>query len=110
MKYYNINIWKGIHTIRVTFMYKDYVGHISYEIGGNGKGIRVLDFDFLENDTQEDIDLYVENDCCFEYDEDEDTFRCELHNSNGDVLEYEDSPNSFADIIVGIEITDYRKE
>lgn len=110
MKYYDINIYKGIHTIRVTFMYKDYIGHISYKIGGDGKGSSVLDFDFIKNDAQEDIDLYVENDCCFKYDEDEDVFRCKLYNPQGEILKYEDSPNDFGDIIVGIEITDYRKD
>lgn len=109
MNYYDVNIWRGTHTIRVTFMYKDYIGHISYEIGGNCKGAKVLDFGFLENDTQEDIENYIENDCCFEYDEDEDVFRCKLHNSNGDILEYEDSPDCFSTIIVRIEITDYKK-
>jgi hypothetical protein len=61
--------FRGVHTIRVTFMQWDYTGHVSFEIGGNCKGAELLDFTFLECDNQEDIDRYSENDCQFSYDE-----------------------------------------
>ena len=35
--------FQGIHVIRVTFMQWNYVGHVSFRIGGNCKGAEVLD-------------------------------------------------------------------
>lgn len=111
MKNYNVNGYRGIHTIRVTFMCEDYVGHIAYKVGGNCKGATLLNTDFLENDTQEDIERYVENDCCFEYNEDCDCFSYVLRNSDGDTWEFGDeSPNDVANIVVSIEIIDYKEE
>lgn len=43
--------FRGVHTIRVTFMQWDYTGHVSFEIGGNCKGAELLDFTFLECDN-----------------------------------------------------------
>lgn len=39
--------FRGVHTIRVTFMQWDYTGHVSFEIGGNCKGAELLDFTFI---------------------------------------------------------------
>ena len=62
LKYYDPN-FRGVHVVRATFMAWDYVGHVAWPIGGNCRGAAMLDTDFLECDTQEDIDRYVENDC-----------------------------------------------
>lgn len=100
----------GVHTIRVTFMYKDYIGHIAFQIGGNCKGSALLDPSFLEYHDQDDIDRYVENDCHFKFcgnDEDEEYFAVTLKNANGDELLVEDNPLNFANMIVGIEIAEY---
>jgi len=64
LKYYDPN-FRGVHVVRTTFMAWDYVGHVAWPIGGNCRGAAMLDTDFLECDTQEDIDRYVENDCQF---------------------------------------------
>lgn len=68
LKYYDPN-FRGVHIVRATFMAWDYVGHVAWPIGGNCRGAAMLDTDFLECDTQEDIDRYVENDCQFSFDE-----------------------------------------
>ena len=68
LKYYDPN-FRGVHVVRATFMAWDYVGHVAWPIGGNCRGAAMLDTDFLECDTQEDIDRYVENDCQFSFDE-----------------------------------------
>lgn len=68
----------GVHTIRVTFMQWDYIGHVSFGIGGNCKGAELLDFTFLECDNQEDIDRYSENDCQFSYDEENEVYTAVL--------------------------------
>ena len=41
------------------FMVDDYVGHVAFIMGGNCRGSALLKADFLEFDTQEDIDLYM---------------------------------------------------
>lgn len=100
----------GVHTIRVTFMYKDYIGHIAFQIGGNCKGSALLDSSFLEYHDQDDIDRYDENDCHFKFcgDNDDDAcFTATLKNAEGDELWVIEDPVDFANMIVGIEIAEY---
>ena len=87
LKYYDPN-FRGVHVVRATFMAWDYVGHVAWPIGGNCRGAAMLDTDFLECDTQEDIDRYVENDCQFSFDEESQTYSAILHREDGDTLEY----------------------
>lgn len=94
----------GVHTIRVTFMQWDYIGHVSFEIGGNCKGAELLDFTFLECDNQEDIDRYSENDCQFSYDEENEIYTAVLRNADGNALEVEGNEDDFKVMAVGIEI------
>jgi hypothetical protein len=101
---YDPNV-EGTHIIRVTFMQWDYVGHISYKMGGNCRGMDLLDGAFLECDNQEDIDRYVENDCAYAYDEDANMFSAILHNAVGDELEVE-SDTDFGEMVVAIEISE----
>ena len=44
--------FQGVHTIRVTFMQWDYIGHVAFEIGGNCKGAELMDFTFLSVTTK----------------------------------------------------------
>ena len=62
MKEYNPTLcWcgKAVHTVRVTLMQEDYIGHVSYEVHGNCTGAAVLDVDYF----LEDGEPYIENDC-----------------------------------------------
>ncbi len=59
-----------VHTVRVTLQSGPYKGHIAYEIGGNCFGLDMLDWN-PECEDQYDIELYVENDCEFRFDEDD---------------------------------------
>ena len=100
----------GVHTIRVTFMYKDYIGHIAFRVGGNCKGAMLLDSSFLEVHDQTDINQYVENDCSFSFcgDNDEDEcFTAILKNVAGDELTVIEDAIDFANMIIGIEIAEY---
>lgn len=72
MKNYDPNICEGIHTIRVTFQQWEYTGHIAFTCGENCHGAIMLDANFLDYDSQDDIDRYAENDCDLKYDEDDD--------------------------------------
>ena len=61
IKYYDPNMCNAIHTVRITLMQEDYVGHISRKIKGDCKGADLLEADCFEYDDQDDIDRYVEN-------------------------------------------------
>lgn len=96
----------GTHIVRVTLMQWDYVGHIALKIGGNCKGASLLEADFLDCNTQEDIENYAENDCGFVFDEDVGIFTAELKNKNGDMLEVEGDSEEIKDMIVSVEISE----
>lgn len=104
MKNYDPNMSSGIHTIKITLQIWDYVGHIIHKVGGNCKGMNVLEFDF------ECWDGFEENDCHIEYHEDCGYFACVLKNSYGDTLSCGCDANEMNDMIVAIEILDYTEE
>ncbi len=99
-----------MHTVRITLMQWDYVGHISRMIGGNCKGAYLLAADCFELDTQENIDKYVENDCNLSYDEDHDIYKAFLTNPDGEVLEVEGDENEMKSMVVSIEFVNVEEE
>ena len=46
MKNYDPNIYRGVHTIKITLQIWDYIGHVTQKIRGNCKGRNILSFDF----------------------------------------------------------------
>ena len=96
--------FEGVHTIRVTLMQWEYVGHIAFKIGGNWKGASLLYYSFLDCDTQEDIARYTENDCQFAYNEKYGIYRAVLKNADGGELVVDGDAKEISDMIVGIEI------
>lgn len=98
--------FQGTHVIRVTFMMWKYVGHIAYKIGGNCMGGSLLESDFLENETQDNIKHYVENDCNFRFDDEEEIFYATLKDEDGNELDVEGDDIEFRNMIVNIEIAD----
>ena len=52
---------KSVHTVRVTLMQEDYIGHVAYEVYGNCTGADVLDVDYF----LETAEKFTENDCEF---------------------------------------------
>lgn len=104
MKNYDPNMSRGIHTIKITLQIWDYVGHIIHKVGGNCRGLSVLEFDF------ECWNEFEENDCHLEYDEDYGYFVCILKNSDGDTLSCECDVGEMNDMVVAIEILDYAEE
>lgn len=105
---YDPNINYGVHTIRVTFMQLDYIGHIAFEIGGNCKGAALLNSDFLIDLDEGDIERFVENDCDFAIDDH--IFSVNLKNGNGDILIVKDYEDEIDNMIVGFEIVDFVKK
>lgn len=110
INYYDPNIRLSTHTVRVTLMQWDYIGHIAYEIGGNTRGAEVLEADFLEY-IDEANDL-VENDCKFtSYQEDgECYYRALLTKPDGGRLEVVEDEYGIKDMIVSLEIVKHEKE
>ena len=104
MKNYDPNIYRGIHTVRVTIQQWGYVGHIIQKISGNCKGRDVLDFDFEYEDADN------ENDCDLQFDEEFECFSAVLKNENGDTLEVEGDSSEFNRMIVAVEIIDFIKK
>ena len=110
LKYYDPN-FRGVHVVRATFMAWDYVGHVAWPIGGNCRGAAMLNTDFLECDTQEDIDRYVENDCQFSFDEESrDLLRRPSRRDDGDTLEYSGDEDEFKSILISMEICECREQ
>lgn len=104
---YDPNVDYGVHTIRVTFMQLDYIGHIAFEIDGDCKGAALLNSDFLIDLDEENIERFVENDCDFAIDDQ--IFSVNLKNGNGDILAIKDCEEEIDSMIVGLEIVDFVK-
>lgn len=100
----------GVHVVRATFQVWDYVGHVAFSVGGNCRGAAHLDTTFLETHTQEDIDLYDENDCAFSFDEDSEEYHALLHRADGDTLEWSGDEEEFKDILIALEIVECREQ
>lgn len=104
MKNYDPNIHRGIHRIKVTLQQWGYVGHIFQEIRGNCKGKSILDFDFENQDAEN------ENDCNLRYEEETEYFSADLKNESGDTLLVGGDAEEFNQLIVAIEIIDFKEE
>lgn len=107
---YDPNTYSGTHTVRITFMRYEYIGHIAFEIGGNCKGSNIISsgIDLLEYFDPE-IDRLVENDCQFTYNEDEDMFSLTLVSPTGDYLCGDFDLDDINNSIVAIEIVNYKE-
>ncbi len=94
------------HTVRITLMQYDYVGHIAYKIGGSCHGSDLLDGSCFGEDDQEIIDNYVENDCKLSYDEDYDIYKAILTNPSGEFIEVEGDADEMQNMVVSIEFVE----
>ena len=99
------------HKIRISFNKDGYRGSIVTLVGGNCRGISVIEagMDFIEDCSEEDVERLVSNDCAFNIrlNEDEDifTFDIALYNDDGKKLALEDvDEDAIRDIITGVEI------
>ena len=94
---------KSVHTVRVTLMQEDYIGHVAYEVYGNCIGADVLDVDYFLEIAEE----FTEKDCEFEWIED--FFSATLRNESGDKLPISGMDTDLRRLIVGMEIVDVRR-
>ncbi len=106
MKEYNPTTgWfgKSVHTVRVTLMQEDYIGHVAYKVYGNCTGADILDADFFVND----VEKFTENDC--EFERIECFFSAMLRNADGGKMPISGMDTDLRRLIVGMEIVDVRR-
>lgn len=109
MKKYDIsdNFRYRVHTIRVTFQCQEYKGHIAYEVGGNCRGIDVLDVDFDLMDDRT-VATLKENDCSLQFDE-YGVWTLVLKDDEGNTLQIDGlEEDNIRDYVVSLEIIDCR--
>lgn len=108
--YYNPNIYSGVHTVRITLMEWDYVGHIAYKIGGNTRGASLLDADFFDYADEDDLENLTENDCGLEWLEDSATYQLVLTNPAGEQIQEEWEADELKNMVVSIEFVRHGRE
>lgn len=105
LKNYDPNFYRGTHTVKVTFIQWDFTGYLTYQIGGNVKGLDILglDVDILldTNFVENPINLTVV---------DEDWFLLTLKNKDGVELELEGDYESLRRCIIGVEIIEFNND
>ena len=105
MKNYDPNIYRGIHTVRITIQQWGYVGHIIQKVHGNCKGLDILSFDFECDDA-----VSPENDCNLRFHEEDEFFTATLRDEDGNTLLVDGDGRDFNKMIVAIEIIDFVEE
>lgn len=101
MKNYDLNIIRGIKTVKVTFQIGEYRGYVTYRVKGNTKGSSLLAIDadylydtkFLDNNAQ----LVASDDSWY---------TIVLRNDKGEELRDEGEMDDLNDFIVAVEIID----
>lgn len=109
---YNPNV-ANTHTICITFNNKGYKGQIAYNLGGNCKGLDIINNaeDFIEECGEDDINNLIINNCKFSFDEDSETFSLVLTNDNGESRLFDDvEEHELKAMVVGVEIIAYEYE
>lgn len=112
MKSYDItdNFRNRVHTVRVTFQFLQYKGHVSYEIGGNCRGLNVMDVDFECWDNC-DIENLKENDCNLNFYEEYEMWEMTLKDEAGETCSLDEiDANELSDYVVAVEIIDCKVE
>lgn len=94
---------KSVHTVRVTLMQEDYIGHVAYDVYGNCTGADVLDVDYF----LETAEKFTENDCEFEWIEN--FFSATLRNADGGKMSVTGMDTDLRRLIVGMEFVDVRR-
>lgn len=106
MDKYDIEHGFGVHTCRITLMEREFVGHITFKIGGNCRGQSILEvaLECLEDPSK------FESDCQLRYDEETYEYSFVLFDGEKN-FEYEGIYYSdLSDMIVAVEIIDYKDE
>ena len=94
----------GTHTCRLTLMERDYVGHVTFKIGGNCRGASILEsaLDYLEDPSR------LESDCRFKCYDDGTLYSVVLSNGETTCCYPDMDYDELCDMIVAVEIIDYQ--
>ena len=109
MKYYAPKGF-GTHTIKVMFQHEQYKGYITFEMGGNCKGLDIVKqdadtiLDSIDNAKFTDMDIALVDDCSYEG-----TICLTDDNCNDMEIDF-CSEVEFEELIVGIEIVDFKPD
>lgn len=108
--YDSVNSSYGTTTIKVLFQVEEYKGSMTYEIGGNCKGLDALPHDGMSIiDSLETAKFDGMN--IIPFDDDEWFAKIILTNDTKDTLEYDvESEAEFEQMIVGMRIIDFEEE
>ena len=105
MNKYKIGHGLGVHTCRITLMEREFIGHITFELGGNCRGASIINsaLEYLYDPCK------LESDCGFTYTEDG-YYSFSLRNGESilpiDGIDFDE----LSDMIVAVEIIDYKDE
>ena len=102
MKNYDPNIRRGVHTVQITLQQWRYIGNITIEVEGSCRGRSILDFDFECEDGE------CKSDCNLRYHEEGEYFTATLKDNEGNTLGVSGDSEEFNDMIVKIEILDFK--
>lgn len=102
---YDLNARFGTHTIKVSFQTKNYKGYTTYQVGGNMKGLNLLniDADSLYHHNYKDNQAELK-------DLGDDWFSMSLVASDGDSILIEEEWDYIENYIVSVEIIDFEPE
>lgn len=94
----------GTHTCRLTLMERDFVGHITFKIGGNCRGASILEtaLEYLEDPAR------LESDCLFKCYDDGSMYSVVLSNGETTCCYLDMDYDELSDMIVAVEIIDYQ--
>lgn len=110
MDYYeNKQPGSRLHTVCIGFQYGEFKGKIAYKVGGNRRGIALLEFDPDVMDSK-NISRFVENDCEFAFNEETESFSLSLTDTEGSVAVFADLDGvDVGCMVVSAEIIDCQK-
>lgn len=109
---YDTDMRFGTHTIKVTFQLYQYKGYITFEKGGNCKGLDILNIDIDDIYEAYDLGGIIENTANLRISDDGDEiwYFIKLTNDDGDEMECDDLFGCLGEIIVGVEIINFVEE
>lgn len=111
MKYYPaLQSSTGTHTIQVTFQYKQYIGTLTYRVGGNCKGLDLLSGNPLDAFGPDDFSALQTENMKLRYDEYADVFMVIFNPNSPNSLEMELEPREVEQLIVKVEIIDFQED
>ncbi|HIB1899805.1 TPA: DUF5406 family protein [Enterococcus faecium] len=109
MEYYDaLNYSTGTHTCKITFQQGEYKGTVLRKIGGNTKGMSILENSSPENFEESGIASFLENEVNLTYSESTELYSLCLANNEGDQLFIEQIENKeLCNMVVAVEIIDF---